>query len=362
MTGLLMNLVGTTAVLFTPFSTAVAAKQDGWMGSILATVYAAFIIYIVYRLGMLFPDKSLIEYLPLILGKVAGKILGVLYIIFLFYLTSSVLREAMAIFLGTGAYKFTPPIVLSIVLVIASTYGLLLGFEVISRTMGIYLVLIASFYVLTLCLAIPYMKLETLLPMGEAGFANIFKASLVPFAYRGELFLLAMVLPFMKSPREGFIAANIANILLGILISFMVLTMIVVLGAETTGRSIYALFFLADFIPPIGTKIYLLSFWVVAFWGKIMLLQFIISNGISQLLNLKSYHYIVIPVGALLVVLSFTFYKNVPDMLISIPATFPGVALFFEYLIPTLLLIIALVKSKFVNNAKPAPAADNSQS
>jgi spore germination protein KB len=103
--------------------------------------------------------------------------------------------------------------------------------------------------------------------------------------------------------------------------------------------------------------------WVVAFWGKIMLLQFVICSGLSQLLNLKSYRYVILPVAALLVVLSFNFYRSVPIMLISIPATFPGVALFFEYLIPTMLLVIAWIKLKFSNNASSAPATNmNSQS
>lgn len=176
-------------------------------------------------------------------------------------------------------------------------------------------------------------------------------------AYRGELFILAMILPYMKSPREGLIAGNIANIVLTFMLAGMTMTMITVLGVETTRRSIYALFFLGDFIPPIGIKIYLLALWVITFWMKIMLLQFTISDGISHLLNLKSYRYIVIPAAALLVVLSFDFYKNVPDLLVSIPGTFPGVALFFEYLIPTLLLVIAWIKSKSSHKANSAPAA-----
>jgi spore germination protein KB len=229
--------------------------------------------------------------------------------------------------------------------------------------MSIYWLIIGVFYCATLFLAIPYMKIENLLPLGEAGFAAIIKSSVVPFAYYGEFFILAMILPYLKNPREGLKAGNIANIILTIFLTTMVISMITVLGVDTTSRSIFALFFLGDYIPPIGIKIYLLSMWVVAFWGKIMLLQFIICSGLSQLLNLKSYRYVILPVAALLVVLSFNFYRSVPIMLISIPATFPGVALFFEYLIPTLLLVIAWIKLKFSNNASSAPATNmNSQS
>jgi len=362
-TSMLVNLVAATAILFGSISTVKMSQHDGWMSSILATLYGSYIVYIVYRLGMMFPGKTFIEYLPLIVGKIAGKILGAIYIVFFFYLTSSVLRIALALFYGTGAYKLTPPIVLALLLIIVSTYAVLSGFEVISRVMSIYFPVIAVFYILTICLAIPYMKLHALLPLGEAGFANVFKGSVVGFAYRGELFILAMILPYMKAPRDGLIAGNIASILLSFFLAGITITMVAVLGVETTIRSTYAIFFLGDFIPPIGIKIFLISLWIVAFWGKISILQFTICSGISQLLNLKSYNYVVLPVAALLVVLSFSFYRNVPDMLISIPATFPGVALFLEFLIPTLLLIIAWTKLKFSNNSESAPAANvNSQS
>ncbi|MDD3364028.1 MAG: endospore germination permease [Syntrophomonas sp.] len=344
--GLLVNLVGTTAVLFVSSSTCKIARQDGWMASIIAALYGVYVVYVVYRLGILFPGKTFMEYLPLILGKAAGKVLGVFYIIFMFYLVSSVLREAMALFYGTGAYKFTPPIVLAISFIFVTTYSVFSGFEVISRTMSIYWLVIGIVFTTTIVLAMPHMKLEALLPVGEAGLANTLKSTMIPFVYWGELFLLGMILPYAPSPRAGLIAGIAASLAITFFMTSMTVAMVTVLGVATTIRSTYAPFFLGVFIQPIGIKIFLLCMWVVAFWGKIMLIQFMISNGISQILNLKSYHYVVLPVAALVLVLSFSFYKNIPDMLTGIPQTFPGVALVFEYLIPTFLLVIALIRVK----------------
>ena len=134
---LLLNLVGTTAALFIPFSATIVARQDAWMAPIVGTLYGAYVLYIVYRLGTLFPGKTFFEYLPLIIGNIAGKILGVAYILFLFYLTSSVIREFVALLYGTGTYKLTPPTVIALVFLAATTYVVLSGFEVIGRTGGI---------------------------------------------------------------------------------------------------------------------------------------------------------------------------------------------------------------------------------
>lgn len=346
-TWLLLNLVGTTAALFIPFSAATIARQDAWMAPVFGTLYGAYVLYIVYRLGTLFPGKTFFEYLPLIIGNITGKILGVAYILFLFYLTSSVIREFLALLYGTGTYKLTPPTVIALVFLAATTYVVLSGFEVIGRTVGIYGFIVSIIVTLFIILAIPDMKFASLLPFGEAGFKTIVKSELVGFAYRSELLILAMILPYVKSNREGYIAANIANLLLTYFMVIIIISMVTVLGVETTNRSIYAVFFLADFVPPIGIKVFLVTTFVAAFWGKVALLQFVLSDGIAKTFGLKSYHYIVLPVAALLLVLSFTFYKNIPDLLVKIPATFPGVALFFGYLIPTLLLLIAWVKNRF---------------
>lgn len=108
-TGLLVNLVGTTGVFFVASPACKIARQDGWMAPIIAALFGAYAVYIVYRLGMLFPGKTFMEFLPSILGKAAGKILGIAYVLYFFLLISSVIREALALFFGSGAYKLTPP-------------------------------------------------------------------------------------------------------------------------------------------------------------------------------------------------------------------------------------------------------------
>lgn len=351
LTWILVNLMGTTAALFIPFSAATIAGHDAWMAPFIGALYGAYAIYIVYRLANLFPGKTFFEYLPLIVGKAAGKILGLAYIVFLFYLTSSVIREFLALLYGTGTYKLTPPIVIIIIFMAATTYVVLAGIEVIGRTLGIYGLIIGTIVTIFIIMAIPYMKFDSLLPWGEAGLKAIVKGEVVGFAYRSELFLLAMILPYVRSNREGYIAANIANLLLTYFIAIIIVSMITVLGVETTKRSIYAVFFLADFVPPIGIKVFLVTTFVAAFWGKVALLQFMLNDGIAKTLALKSYHYIALPVAALLLALSFSFYKSIPEMLVSIPKTFPGVALCFGYLIPTLLLLIAWIRSKFGSTA-----------
>ncbi len=350
--GLLVNTVATTAALFVPLSAVKIAQQDGWMTMLIAMAGTVYLVYVVYRLGKLYSDKSFIEYLPLIIGKAGGKTLGLAYILFLFYLTSSVIREAVALFFGTGVFRLTPEFVIPLFLIVATTYAVAAGFEVICRVLSIYWIFISIVLTAFYLLALPYMDFASLLPVGEASISTLLKSTLIPQAYLGELFILAMLFPYIRTARTVLIAGNIAIVIIVFHMMFIIISMVTILGVDTPARSLYAPFFLADIIQPIGIKALLVSIWVLALWGKIVVFQFILTDGISKYLHLKQYQSIIIPVAILLLVFSFTFYQNNTDVLESIPKTFPGVALFFEYLIPTLLLIIALIKSKIGNSLK----------
>jgi spore germination protein KB len=347
LTGLLILLLATTTLLFIARVVDIVG-HDGWMPVALVTLSAAGLIYIMYYLGQLFPGQSLIEYLPLLLGKAAGKLVGLGYVLFLVYLTASVISESIALFLGTGIFTFTPIIVIILLLVMASSYGVASGIVVIGRTLNIYWLGIMAVLIIYFILAISAMELEALLPVGEAGFKTILKGSMISHSYRGELFLLAMLLPYCRSYREGFIAANIANIIVGLLVIGTVVISVTILGVETSSRTLYTPFFLADFIKPVGIKIALTAIWIIAFWAKISLLQFCLTAGTSQLLELKQSEVIIVPIAIILVVFSLSFYDNATDLFQSIAQTFPGTALVFEWLIPGLLFVIAIIKYKLM--------------
>lgn len=350
--GLIRNSLTTTVVLFAPITVSQIAGHDGWMSSIIITVSAACLLYILYYLSNEFPGQTLIEYLPLILGKAVGKIVGQGYIVFIIYLTGSVIREALALFYSTGVFTFTPEIVVVLLLVVGSSYGVAAGIEVIARTMGFYFVLIGIIYLTFIGIAVPHIKWDAFLPVGEAGFMTILQSTMIGHSYRGELFLLAMLFPYCRSNREGYIAGNIANLMVAFTLFITIIACVGILGEETTARSLFAPFLLADFIQPVGIKVFLLTVWVVGFWGKITLLQFCLTDGIAKFFGLQEPKAMITPIAIILVVFALTFYKNATDVFESISLTFPGAGLFFEYLIPTFLFMVVILKGRLVTKGK----------
>ncbi len=362
LTALLVTLVAASSVLANPHTVSRIAGHDGWMSVIIVTVSGAYLVYILYRLSLLFPGQTLIEYLPAIVGKLAGKIIGLGYLLVLIYLTATVLREALVFFYATGIFAYTPEVIVGLCMVIAVTYGVWAGLEVIARTLSFYWVGLGLIYAVFIFITIPAMQFEVLLPLGEVGWSTILQGSLGPHGFRGELFVLAMLFPYCRNSREGYKAGILANLLISVFIIITTIACIAVLGVDTTARSLYGPFFLADFVQPVGIKIFLVSVWVVSFWGKLALLQFALTDGTAQLLGLKEHRPVILPIGIIGLVFSLTFYRNVPDIFESILRTLPGMMLFFGFLIPTFLLIAASIKAGAKLKAeKPTIAAPFTQ-
>ncbi len=343
--GILAALILTTIILILPLPIRLAGNGS-WITPIIAGISGAYIIYIVYRLSILYPGLAFFEYLPLIVGKAAGKIIGISYILLLFYITISVDKQTVLTFYGTGTITYTPEIVIAILFIIGTTYGVAKGIEVIARTFIIFWVVIVAAYLFILFLSMSIWNMKYFLPLGEISASAIMQGSIPLISYQSELFFLAMLIPYCRSPREAYIAGNIANLLITFEILLTIVAGVAVMGPESVARVLFLPFYLADFIKPIGLKVILVAIWSISFWCKASVLQFILTDGITKITGLKEHRPIILPIGVLLLFNWMTLNKNSSDFYTSIVDTFPGAMLFFGFLIPTFLLILAQIKAK----------------
>ncbi len=343
---LLIILDATTGILFVPLSVVTVAGHDGWIAPLLTIPGGLYVVLVSVWLGSFYPGKTFIEYLPIILGKIIGKIVAWAYVLFLFYVFSTVVRECLALLYGTGIFRQTPHQALALLLIIATTYATASGVEVISRSIWYFSAFIIVALTLFLLGTIPFTNFDSIFPIGEAGLNTIMQSTLTPHAYRGELILLAFLFPYIKTRKEAIWGGITANLAIAGFITFNTIAAIGILGVKVASHAYYSTFYMADYIPAAGLKIVLVTIWIVAFWGKITLGQFFISNGVAQAAGLKDHRPLAWTIGILLLVFSQVFYQDTTDLFHSVPHTFPGVALFFEYLIPGALLLIAWFKAK----------------
>ncbi|MDD3654088.1 MAG: GerAB/ArcD/ProY family transporter [Desulfotomaculaceae bacterium] len=145
---LLLNYISATAVLVVPLTVARVAGHDGWISTVIVTLGVTYLIFVVYWLGKLYPGKTIIEYLPLLLGNILGKAVGLGYVLFFAWIGATVIKEFTALIFGTGVFTLTPEIFVILMLIIATTYATAHGLEVIGRVISVFWVLMGIIYLI----------------------------------------------------------------------------------------------------------------------------------------------------------------------------------------------------------------------
>lgn len=184
------------------------------------------------------------------------------------------------------------------------------------------------------------------MPVGEMCIKTLFQSSLISHAFRGELFFLLLLFPYVRSRREALIAGIGSTFILSFFISLTIVVCIAVMGIDATTRTYFSIFSVSDYLETTGVKIVLATIWILVFWGKVALGQFATTTALAELCGLKSAGCLILPVAIMLLIFSDVFYPNNTDLYDSITSTLPGLMAFIAYLVPGLLLVIALIRLK----------------
>ena len=343
---MLINLVGATSVLFLPGITAAAGGRDAWMAPLLATVPGIYLALVIYALGKRFPGLTLIEYLQVVLGAWAGKMAGLLYIFFFIHTNAVIIREFGELLVSL-VLPLTPLAVTHVIILLLCAWAIRGGLEIQARVMEIAYPFMLILLMSAILFTASEFDLTNLLPVLENGLKPLIRASLDPVGWRGEIILLAMILPFMARPDQGSRCTCIAVIAIGIILALDSLANTAAFG-PTVARltfptfSLVRLVLIADFIE--RTESVLVAIWVISMFGKVALFYYATVLGSAQLAGLGDYRPLVLPIGVLLAALSLVVVGSSSELLAYITRGFYPFAYIFEYIIPTVLLVVAAAR------------------
>jgi spore germination protein KB len=198
------------------------------------------------------------------------------------------------------------------------------------------------------------MDFKNLFPVLENGIMPVIRASLDPIAWRGEIILLAMFLPYLARPGEAGRCAIWAVVVIGLILTGDALADTAVFGPEIA-RLTFPTFELvrqvsiARFLERIDAV--MVAIWMAGMFGKIALFYYAAVLGSAQLAGLKDYRPLVLPLGAILAALSYATAENTPELVEFIVKTGPPYTYVFEYIIPTALLLVAAARGQGAKRA-----------
>ncbi|MBD0379505.1 GerAB/ArcD/ProY family transporter [Paenibacillus sedimenti] len=337
-----------TAILLVPAITAKTAGRDLWLSPIWASFIGLFTVYIACKLNKRFPEKTIIEYSEHILGRIIGKVLGLIYLLFFLHITGIIVREYGEFIVGTFL-RNTPISVVMGSMVLVCALNVRGGVEVIGRTAQMFVPIVMFLFICLVALLIPDLKPTNMLPIMEHGLSPSLKGSLVPQGWFSEFILISFLLPYLTDRKKGMKWGMISVV--GVMLTVVITNLATYLiFGELTATLVYPVMVAARFISFADffehLEAFVMAIWVGGTFVKISMFYYAIVSGTAQWLKLSDYRPVTLPIGFLLVLVSIWLAPSLQELVHFLGTASPFYFLTVQTLIPTLLLLIAWVKYK----------------
>ncbi|MWC27245.1 GerAB/ArcD/ProY family transporter [Paenibacillus sp. MMS18-CY102] len=336
-----------TSLLTAPGIVATAARQDMWLSPLLASGVGFTIMWILVKLNELHPNETLIQYAVTLLGRPIGKLIGVFYLFFSIYTTSSVLRQFTDFVKLTFLLK-TPSFVISSSMALICALCVRGGIETVSRLPMLLLPFIAVFILMIYMPSIIELKMYKFQPILGDGPGPSLIGAFKLMSWLPVFTFTNYYLPYVANKRHILRWAYLSVTLFTSVVCITFVIVYAVLGPATANYA-YPFMVIARFIS--FTEFFehlesiVMMIWTIEIVIRIIFGMYGTSLGLAQWLNLPDYKPVVIPLGMLLVLFSYwgisnSYFVSSPQMILFY--------LLFGLVIPAILLVIGLIRHRIV--------------
>lgn len=345
---LLIVIIVSTSLLFPPTIVARLAQQDAWLSVVLALPVGLLVGALVVGLSRRFPGLTLVEYSQVVLGPWAGRVIGLAFVWWFLHVAAIVARE-MGTLLTTAVFDQTPIEVIIFLMVMLTASAVRNGIETLARSNDFMFWIQLGSYLAVLALVTPQVIPQNLTPVLERGIGPILQGSWVAGSWMGEVVIVSMFLPFLDYQRQAGASIIWALGLVTAITAGSIAMALFVLGPATAGRLTVAVLTLARLVS-VGRIIermdaIIMVIWVLGLFIKISAFYYAASLGLAQILSLRDFRPVVLPLGLLIAVLSLLLFRNTPQLVDFLGFAWPSYSVtIFEVGLPALLLALALAR------------------
>ena len=347
---LLFMMEVSTAAIYVPAKVAEVAGPDSWFSvSAVTFFYGLIVAGVALALAKRFPGQVFTEYLPEVIGTVPGKLLAAAYVMFFINVAFTTLNEISGFF-HIAFMGNTPLAVFDIVEAIVGIYGAYLGIEVIARANGLFLPVWMLAGVLVLALVAKDINFTNLRPAFENGILPALKGGYFHSPWQGKVFILLMLFPYLSQKHEAFKAVLSQQVANSVFAGATMLVTLGVFGDLVTAHLIFPYDALDRYIS-LGGFIENLDILIVVVWAsgalvKLALLCHSVGIAAASTLGLKRYRLTLIPIAVATVILSRVTHGTYLQLITFIFGPWPIYAAIMELVIPTAILLIAVIRKK----------------
>ncbi|WP_169084506.1 endospore germination permease [Paenibacillus sp. PL91] len=352
-----------SAALILPTSITAIAKQDGWISMLLAGPFNYFILIALLALADRFPNLSLAQYAERVLGVWGGKIITLLYIFFFLLLSALVLRN-ISDFMNLSVLPLTPEWFIDSTFMIVVIYGVYLGIETIARTgeilftWGMFVIVIVTF---SLFNQFDFHNFEPFLYEGwERPIKGVYPILGFPI---GEFVFMTMIFPLVREKDRKKLrkSLKLSAMLITVISVLITVFLVGVMGVDEASRSPFAVYDMAKNINIeeilVRVEILVAMVWIGTVFMKLALCVYVLTVITAQMLKLSTYRTLILPYAVIIVPLSLIVYRNAAHAKEFAMSVWTIYSLFQGFVLPLLLLVIAIIRGKRDNSDGSFPEA-----
>ncbi|MDD4413673.1 MAG: endospore germination permease [Oscillospiraceae bacterium] len=339
---------GTTPLVL-PSSMAKLAGPDVWLSILFGMATGMLFIWIYAKLGELNPDKTFVEVIKLYFGKWAGGLVVVLFIISALVLTDQAVWY-MGDFIHTEFVPDFPVLPIHVLFIAVLAFALWCGVETMYRTTELLFAFLFTFIIVAILMLIPNMKPENLLPVMEKGVPPVLKGSILYIASCVlPLVFLNMVYPVCFENVKESKKALFKGYLLGAFTNLITVTVcVIVMGSNLVSNIRFPMFITSKEINifVIFSRIEAVTFsiWMSVSFISAFSYAYAGIFGLAQLLKMKNYKILVLPIGLLLAVYSLNIYTNTSYQIKWDMTVWPLFSFTLGFILPLVLLIMSIIR------------------
>lgn len=336
-----------TAMISTPGLVAKYAKNDFWMSPILASLIGFVTVYIVCELHKLYPKQTVIEYSTQIVGRIPGKIIGLLIPFFCLMAAGHMLRDYSE-FLLSAYLPRTPISVIITSMILLSAFAVNGGIEVIGRLAHLFSPFFILPFIIFVFLLFPDFEIKNIFPILGNGVIPPIKGSILETFY-GEFFLFTFLLPYLSDVKKARKYGMMTVFAIMLTLVVLNLTVIFILGPTAYFKNFPLMIairqiHLADFVENLESIA--IVAWIIGSFLRITVFFYAAALSTAQWLNLPDYRVVIWPLAIIAVEFSFWSLPSTAEYAKYSTNVVPFYAPLVEMIIPLILLFIAIVRKK----------------
>lgn len=341
-----------TGFISLPTITAQYAKNDLWLVCIFAALAGFVVIYAADRLHEWHPKQSIIQYSEQIIGKIPGKIVGIIFFLNLMYSIGTIVRQYAEFVTGSFLFK-TPMLVVLSSMMMLCVFAVRGGVEMVARS-AVILTPIFILPLLLLLFLVPDLDIGHIFPVLSRGWIPVMKGTVSIQAVVAEMFLITFLLPCLTDPENGRKWSLISLVAIMASMIFVNLFALFLFGPDT-GNKTFVIFSafrdisVGDFFE--NLEALLLVMWVAGSFVKLSMFLYAAVLSFGQCFGLSDTRSFVFPLGILSVLFSVWGIPDFTHLGEYLRLIGPFQLPMYLLVIPLLLLLTEAVRRKVRSRA-----------